>query len=72
MPYRCIVTQVTEPALAMFVDDRSRNVAAATGLGLKTVHATIEIPWIPTVNRSLGLPNIAPWRKCQARSYTTC
>ena len=60
MPYRCIVTHVTEPALAMFMDDRSRNVAATASLGIKTVHATIEIPWIPTVNRVLGLPDITP------------
>ena len=64
MPYRCIVTHVTEPALAMLVDDRSRNVAAVASLGIKTVRATIEIPWIPTVNLALGLPDITPWRKC--------
>jgi HAD superfamily hydrolase (TIGR01509 family) len=58
--YRCIVAHVTEPASAMFVDDRIRNVAAAASLGLRTVHATIEIPWIPTVNLALGLPDITP------------
>lgn len=58
--YRCIVAHVAEPASALFVDDRSRNVAAAANLGLKTVHATIERPWIAMVDRALGLPDLAP------------
>ncbi len=53
--YRCIVAHVSNPALAVSVDDRTRNVAAAASLGLKTVQATIEPPWIRMVNHALGL-----------------
>jgi putative hydrolase of the HAD superfamily len=58
--YRHVTAHVTEPALAMFVDDRSRNVATAASLGLKTVQASTEIPWISLVNSALGLTGTTP------------
>lgn len=51
--YRHIVAHLSPPSSALFVDDQSRNVAAAAKLGLQAVHAGVGLAWIATVDNAL-------------------
>ena len=49
-----VLASVQHPAEALFVDDRTRNVDAASLLGIRTVRATAEENWIETIDNLLG------------------
>jgi 2-haloacid dehalogenase len=52
--YRLCLTRLeVESAQALFVDDRPENVAAAAGLGMRTVHFTGEDP-VGALRKSLA------------------
>lgn len=56
--YTQILDNVSEPAMALFVDDKSCNVAAAACLGISTVLAGKSNLWISKVYRTLGISSI--------------
>lgn len=65
--YRQIVEHVASPELALFVDDKARNVAASAGLGIESTWAGSDPSWLADVDRALGLTDRAYSDQCQAR-----
>ena len=45
---------VAQPNEALFVDDQGPNIASAASLGLTTVHAVPETPWVESVDGILA------------------
>ena len=56
--YQQILDNVSEPGMALFVDDKSCNVTTAACLGIRTVLAGKLNPWISKVYRTLGISSI--------------